>query len=70
MLISSSLCSTTQILQYIFNWFADHTGRAVQDLNRLRPLEYCGRGFESHWKHECLCAFILRLCVGSGLATG
>jgi hypothetical protein len=28
----------------------------------LRPLEHWDRGFQSHFKHGCLCAFILCLC--------
>jgi hypothetical protein len=45
---------------------ADHRGRA------LRSLEHWDRGFESHSRHGCLCAFILFVlsCIGSGLATG
>jgi hypothetical protein len=38
-------------------------------MNRLRPLD---RGFESHSRHGCLCAFILCLCCSvysRGLAT-
>jgi hypothetical protein len=31
-------------------------------MNRLRPLEHWDRGFESHLRHGCLCAFILCLC--------
>jgi hypothetical protein len=34
-------------------------------MNRLRPLEHWDRGFESHSRHGCLCAFIL--FVGGGL---
>jgi hypothetical protein len=41
---------------------ADHIGRAVWGMNCLRPLENWGRGFESHYRHGCLCAFILSLC--------
>jgi hypothetical protein len=33
-------------------------------------LEHCDCVLESHSMHECLSAFILCLCVGSGLATG
>jgi hypothetical protein len=36
-------------------------------MNHLRPLENWDRGFESHSRRRCLCAFVL--CVGSGLAT-
>lgn len=32
------------------------------------PLEYSGRGFESHSMHECL--FIVYLYIGSGPASG
>jgi hypothetical protein len=28
----------------------------------LRPLKHWGRGFESHSRHGCLCAFILCFC--------
>jgi hypothetical protein len=28
----------------------------------LHPLKRCDRGFESHSRHRCLCAFILCLC--------
>jgi hypothetical protein len=34
-------------------------------MNRLRPLEHWGRGFEFHSRHGCLYAFIL--CIGRGL---
>jgi hypothetical protein len=37
-------------------------------MNRLRPFEHCGSGFEFHSRHVCLCAFIL--CVERGLETG
>jgi hypothetical protein len=40
----------------------NHSGSAVSDMNRLRPFERWDRGFESHSKHGCLCAFILYLC--------
>jgi hypothetical protein len=33
----------------------DHSVRAVQSMNRLRSLEHWDRGFESHWRHGCLC---------------
>jgi hypothetical protein len=38
---------------------ADHSGRAVLGMNRLRPLEHWDRWFEYHSRHGCLCAFIL-----------
>jgi hypothetical protein len=41
---------------------ADHSGRAVYGMNRLRPLEQWDRGLESHSRYECLCDFILCLC--------
>jgi hypothetical protein len=47
---------------------ADQSGRAVEGMKCLRPLEHWDRGFESHSRHECLCTFIL--CVGSSLETG
>jgi hypothetical protein len=28
-------------------------------MNCLRPLQHWDREFESHWRHSCLCAFIL-----------
>jgi hypothetical protein len=52
---------------------ADHNGRAVEGMNRLRPLERWGRGFEFHSRYDvivslfCICVV---LCVGSHLATG
>jgi hypothetical protein len=39
-------------------------------MNRLRPLEHWGRGFESHSGCRCLCLFCDVLCVGSDLTTG
>jgi hypothetical protein len=39
-----------------------HGGRAVGGMNYLRWLESWDRGFESHSRHKCLCAFILCLC--------
>jgi hypothetical protein len=41
---------------------ADHSDRAGQGMNSLRSLEHWDRGFESHSRHGCLCAFILCLC--------
>jgi hypothetical protein len=54
------------------HWFAGNRDRSLWGMNCLRPLEHCGRGFESHSRHGCLHAFILFVfCwVGSGLATG
>jgi hypothetical protein len=34
----------------------------TQFMNRLRPLKHWDRGFQSHSRHGCLCAFILCLC--------
>jgi hypothetical protein len=51
-----------QAIPFIFrynNKTANHSGHAVQDMNRLRPLEHWGRGFESHSRHGCLYMFIL-----------
>jgi hypothetical protein len=42
--------------------FADHGGRAVWGVNRLRPIKHWGCRFEFHSRHGCLCAFILCLC--------
>jgi hypothetical protein len=36
--------------------------RAVSGMKRLLPLKHWQRGFESHSRHGCLCAFILCLC--------
>jgi hypothetical protein len=33
--------------------------RGVKNENCLRPLKHWDRGFESHSRHGCLCAFIL-----------
>jgi hypothetical protein len=41
---------------------ADHSGRAVEGMNCLRSLERWDRGFESHSRYGCLCAFTLCLC--------
>jgi hypothetical protein len=40
----------------------DHSGRTVEGMNYLRPLERGGRGFETHSEHGCMCVFILCLC--------
>jgi hypothetical protein len=56
------------ILMHVNRVDADHSGRVVYSMNCLRSLERWDRGFESHSRHGCLCAFIL--CVGRGLATG
>jgi hypothetical protein len=36
-------------------------------MNCLRPVEHYDRGFKSHSRHACLCAFdvCVRVCVGS-----
>jgi hypothetical protein len=42
-------------------------------MNCLRPLEHCGRGFESHSSmgvYVRLFSFCAVLCVGRGLAAG
>jgi hypothetical protein len=39
-------------------------------MNRVRPLKHWDRWFESLLRHGCSSAFILRLCVDRGLATG
>jgi hypothetical protein len=36
---------------------ADHNSCATWGMNRLRPQEHWDRGFQSHSKHRCLCAF-------------
>jgi hypothetical protein len=41
---------------------------SLRHMNCLSSLEIWDRGFESHSRHGCLCAYIL--CVVSGLATG
>jgi hypothetical protein len=54
---------TTQMVKLITTVYdkmiADHSGRAVCDLNCLRSLEHWDRGLESHFRNGCLCAFIL-----------
>jgi hypothetical protein len=59
-------------LFYVSNQQADHSGREVLGMNRLRLLEHWDRGFESHPRHGyvCIYAVCIVLCVGSGLATG
>jgi hypothetical protein len=42
-----------------YEWVADHGGRAVLGVNRLRSLDHWDRGFESSLSHGCLYAFIL-----------
>jgi hypothetical protein len=45
---------------------ADHSGRAVLDMNCLRPLKHRDRGFESTWSIDicvrlfCLCSSVCR----------
>jgi hypothetical protein len=65
---SGFVCKCT----YLLNIDTDQIGRAVKGINCLRPLEHWDRGFESHWRYGCMCAFCgcVVLCVGSGLATG
>jgi hypothetical protein len=45
---------------------------SIQYSNRLCPLGHWDRGFKSHSKHGCLCAFFLFVlsCLGSSLAIG
>jgi hypothetical protein len=38
---------------------ATYNARAVKGMNCLRSLKHWNRGFESHSRHTCLCAFIL-----------
>jgi hypothetical protein len=42
--------------------------RPFRRWDRLRPFRRWDRGFESHWRHGCLCVFMLPVC-SSGLAT-
>jgi hypothetical protein len=45
---------------------ADSSGRAVEGTNCLRLLQHCDRGFESQWRHGCLCVFcVFFLCLHS-----
>jgi hypothetical protein len=37
---------------------AGNNDRSLRGVNCLRPLECWSRGFESHSRHGCLCAFI------------
>jgi hypothetical protein len=46
---------------------ADHSGRAVEGMNRLRLLEHWRRGFESHSRHGYPCVFMLCSCCFDGL---
>jgi hypothetical protein len=41
---------------------ANHSGGDIWGTKCLRSLQHWDRGFESHWKHGCLCVFILCLC--------
>jgi hypothetical protein len=49
------------------NWGSQWPRGLGNELSLL-ALERWDRRFESHWRHGCLCVFIL--CAGSGLATG
>jgi hypothetical protein len=59
---------------YCIASYAEHSSRAVCDMNCLRSLERWDHGFESHSRHGCLycvrlfCVYVLR--VGRGLAMG
>jgi hypothetical protein len=66
-------CMRSAILLLVPLWPATHrvpifvitTGRSQwpRDVrHELSSLERCDRGFESHSRHGCLCAFILCLC--------
>jgi hypothetical protein len=37
----------TPKLNILYNFFADHSGRAVEDMNYLCPLKHWDRGFHS-----------------------
>jgi hypothetical protein len=49
---------------------ADQSGRAVQAMNCLRPLQSWDLWFEYHLRHWCLCVRIFCVCAGSGLTSG
>jgi hypothetical protein len=51
-----AFCLPERIVSIIF------VKRQLQWPRGLRPLEHWNRGFESHLRHGCLCAFILCLC--------
>jgi hypothetical protein len=55
----NNLCDIFMSMDFVF---ADHSGRAVYGMNRLRLLEHWGRGFETRSRHEWPYAFILCLC--------
>jgi hypothetical protein len=51
------------LILYVFP-FVDHSGRAVQGMNTLRPLEPWDRGFESYSRHGCLyCKLLFCICL-------
>jgi hypothetical protein len=56
--------ATTLSVQFLglYAEVADHSGRVVYGMNRLRQLENLDRGFESQSRRGCLCASML-LCV-------
>jgi hypothetical protein len=54
--------SIDNILMCVCEEWADHSGRAFQGMNCLRPRKHWDRGFEFRLRHGCLCAFILCLC--------
>jgi hypothetical protein len=45
---------------------SDHRGRGGYGMNCLLSLERWDRGFASHSKHGCLCAFICLCCSVCG----
>jgi hypothetical protein len=56
---------TVDLFQNIWDQLqsSDHSGRAVEDMKCIRPLEHWDRGFESHSKASMsMYAFILCLC--------
>jgi hypothetical protein len=69
-LLSSVKSPFLLIFTQVTEFSADHSGRAVWGINRLRSLERWDRGFESHSRHGCLYSVCVFLRVGSGLATG
>jgi hypothetical protein len=67
------LVRTILILMQDITCTADHSGRAFNGMNRLRPLEHLDIGFESNSRHGCLsvCVYsVFMLWIGRGFESG
>jgi hypothetical protein len=56
--VVQSVCNCEKLVAIVIRYIHhrdDKSGRAVQGMKCLRPLKHWSRGFESYWKHGCLC---------------